>query len=276
MSRSRQQVHAQLRCSWESNRPEPIAAAAFRPGVPVCAASPRCARLHVTKEVQMPTAARSTSRHKVRAHRTRLRKAGLRPVQIWVLDVRRSPSLGPRTVSRWRWPRVLMPSRTRSSSTRFRPGMRNETWRDLDRCRWRSLRGQTATRGYRPRQPIRRDRLDRRVPLDHRSDAGTDFPAVHQAKRPEWAACAMPDDGGQVDCGAEETPRKAGRITRLRRSEDAQPRHLRIPGLVRNGRVVRLASRRRSPLPLSPASSCSSRSITSSPCTLSVGELGVS
>jgi hypothetical protein len=36
----------------------------------------------------MPTAARSTSREKVSAHRTRLRKAGLRPVQIWVPDVR--------------------------------------------------------------------------------------------------------------------------------------------------------------------------------------------
>ena len=36
----------------------------------------------------MPTTARSTSREKVRAHRTRLRKAGLRPVQIWVPDVR--------------------------------------------------------------------------------------------------------------------------------------------------------------------------------------------
>jgi len=36
----------------------------------------------------MSTAARSTSRDKVRAHRTRLRKAGLRPVQIWVPDVR--------------------------------------------------------------------------------------------------------------------------------------------------------------------------------------------
>lgn len=31
---------------------------------------------------------RSTSRTKVRAHRARLRKAGLRPVQIWVPDVR--------------------------------------------------------------------------------------------------------------------------------------------------------------------------------------------
>ena len=36
----------------------------------------------------MPTTTRSTSRDKVRAHRTRLRKAGLRPVQIWVPDVR--------------------------------------------------------------------------------------------------------------------------------------------------------------------------------------------
>jgi hypothetical protein len=31
---------------------------------------------------------RSTSRDKVRMHRTRLRKQGLRPVQIWVADVR--------------------------------------------------------------------------------------------------------------------------------------------------------------------------------------------
>jgi hypothetical protein len=35
----------------------------------------------------MSTTARSTSRHKVRAHRTRLRERGLRPVQIWVADV---------------------------------------------------------------------------------------------------------------------------------------------------------------------------------------------
>jgi len=32
--------------------------------------------------------ARSMSRDKVRAHRARLRKQGLRPVQIWVPDVR--------------------------------------------------------------------------------------------------------------------------------------------------------------------------------------------
>jgi len=36
----------------------------------------------------MSTAARSFSRNKVRAHRARLRKQGLRPVQIWVPDVR--------------------------------------------------------------------------------------------------------------------------------------------------------------------------------------------
>jgi hypothetical protein len=36
----------------------------------------------------MGNAVRSTSRDKVRAHRARLRDAGLRPVQIWVPDVR--------------------------------------------------------------------------------------------------------------------------------------------------------------------------------------------
>ena len=36
----------------------------------------------------MPTDSRPTSRDKVRAHRVRLRKRGLRPVQIWVADVR--------------------------------------------------------------------------------------------------------------------------------------------------------------------------------------------
>ena len=36
----------------------------------------------------MATATRSASRDKVRAHRVRLRKQGLRPVQIWVPDVR--------------------------------------------------------------------------------------------------------------------------------------------------------------------------------------------
>ena len=36
----------------------------------------------------MPATAQSASRDKVSAHRTRLRKAGLRHVQIWVPDVR--------------------------------------------------------------------------------------------------------------------------------------------------------------------------------------------
>ena len=36
----------------------------------------------------MSSTTRSTSREKVRAHRTRLREQGLRPVQIWVSDVR--------------------------------------------------------------------------------------------------------------------------------------------------------------------------------------------
>jgi hypothetical protein len=36
----------------------------------------------------MPVSTRSTSRDKFRAHRLRLRGQGLRPVQIWVADVR--------------------------------------------------------------------------------------------------------------------------------------------------------------------------------------------
>ena len=35
-----------------------------------------------------PARSRSASRNTVRAHRARLRQAGLRPVQIWVPDVR--------------------------------------------------------------------------------------------------------------------------------------------------------------------------------------------
>jgi surfactin synthase thioesterase subunit len=35
-----------------------------------------------------PSTRRKSSRHKVQAHRLRLRKQGLRPIQIWVPDVR--------------------------------------------------------------------------------------------------------------------------------------------------------------------------------------------
>ena len=50
------------------------------------------ARLHVTIEsTSMPNTAKPrTSRHKVQAHRMRLRARGLRPIQIWVPDVRSS------------------------------------------------------------------------------------------------------------------------------------------------------------------------------------------
>jgi len=38
----------------------------------------------------MPARTHSPSRDKVRAHRERLRKQGLRPIQIWVPDMRSS------------------------------------------------------------------------------------------------------------------------------------------------------------------------------------------
>jgi len=42
----------------------------------------RCGRLHVTVMATRAT----NSRDKVRAHRARLRRRGLRPIQIWVPD----------------------------------------------------------------------------------------------------------------------------------------------------------------------------------------------
>jgi hypothetical protein len=55
----------------------------------------------------MATTTRSTGRNKVRAHRARLRQQGLRPVQIWVPDVRskafvRAAHVQSRAVSRSR------------------------------------------------------------------------------------------------------------------------------------------------------------------------------
>jgi hypothetical protein len=50
-----------------------------------------CARLHVTGSlgVEMgPRTQSKSSRDKVRAHRKRLRQQGLRPIQIWVPDMR--------------------------------------------------------------------------------------------------------------------------------------------------------------------------------------------
>lgn len=47
-----------------------------------------CGRLHVTKRKAVRTTGPSNSRDKVRAHRKRLRRRGLRPIQIWVPDVR--------------------------------------------------------------------------------------------------------------------------------------------------------------------------------------------
>lgn len=53
-------------------------------------ATPGSAKLHVTSRgtVVMDEARRALTREKVRAHRERLRRQGLRPIQIWVPDVR--------------------------------------------------------------------------------------------------------------------------------------------------------------------------------------------
>ena len=114
----------------------------------------------------MPTADRSSSRDKVRAHRTRLRNAGLRPVQIWVPDLRSKSFARAAHRQSLAVGKSPMPSGIRNSSTRFLPGIQNETWRDLDRRGWWGLCGQATPRGYRPGRPIRRERFDCRAPLD--------------------------------------------------------------------------------------------------------------
>lgn len=43
---------------------------------------------HGVKSSRKPARKAKSSAEKVRAHRARLRKAGLRPVQIWIPDVR--------------------------------------------------------------------------------------------------------------------------------------------------------------------------------------------
>jgi len=51
----------------------------------------RIARLHVTAARRLNVAGSNkpkSSREKVRAHRAKLRRQGLRPIQIWVPDVR--------------------------------------------------------------------------------------------------------------------------------------------------------------------------------------------
>ena len=91
----RTRPHSQSTTASDQARPTAVYQIGSRPvrfpvnPVRVWRVPPRRGRLHVTGDSpHMPTTARSTSRDKVRAHRARLRRAGLRPVQIWVPDVR--------------------------------------------------------------------------------------------------------------------------------------------------------------------------------------------
>src|SRR5438105_6847331 len=87
------------RCGWSwasSDHGQLVSTVArnFRTRNPTPCTSPECLlhKLHVTRQGDfMPHPADKTSkkatRDKVRAHRERLRKQGLRPIQIWVPDV---------------------------------------------------------------------------------------------------------------------------------------------------------------------------------------------
>ena len=62
------------------------------------------------------------SRVKVREHRERLRAQGLRPIQIWVPDVRARAFRSEAHRQLWQWRRAPMRARIRRSSIRFRTG----------------------------------------------------------------------------------------------------------------------------------------------------------
>lgn len=84
-----------------------------------------------------PRSRSKSSRDKVRAHRQRLRKQGLRPIQIWVCA---PPPLWQRLIGNLRlWPEVLMQRRIRTLSMRFLSTVKREARRDLDRTRRQGL-----------------------------------------------------------------------------------------------------------------------------------------
>jgi hypothetical protein len=86
------------------------------------------------------------SREKVREHRDRLRRQGLRPIQIWVPDVRAPAFRSKAHRQSLAVAAVPMRARIRRSSTRYRTGAMNEAGRHRDRLRWQGLCGQTASR----------------------------------------------------------------------------------------------------------------------------------
>jgi hypothetical protein len=78
----------------------------------------------------MTTLQRKAIRDKVRAHRERLRRQGLRPLQIWVPDV---------------------------ESPAFRKQAHRQSLADMDGSRWRGLRRQAAPGRSHSGRQLRRD-----------------------------------------------------------------------------------------------------------------------
>jgi PemK-like, MazF-like toxin of type II toxin-antitoxin system len=97
--------------------------------------SPRYARLHVT--LTLPCQRLLDPHLATRFARIApdCARRGFVPCRSGFRTSGRSRSPKPHIVNRWRWRwrRVLMPSGTSRSSTRFLPGMRNETWRPIFR-----------------------------------------------------------------------------------------------------------------------------------------------
>jgi mRNA interferase MazF len=110
--------------------------------------------LHVTNGHIMLQNSRS-SRDKVSLHRERLRAQGLRPVQIWVPDVRARSFVAAARSSPRRWPPATMRRQINNSSTRFPRAYRVKRGEI-----WTASRGASYTGKPRPAVIVQEDRFD--------------------------------------------------------------------------------------------------------------------
>ena len=109
------------------------------------------------------------SRDKVRVHRARLPRQGLRPIQIWVPDVQAPTISGgrPPAITRGRQQRAVV--RTKRSSRPSRTGMTDEARGDLDGLGRPELRREGPPRRDPPRRQLQRHRLHHDLRLHDRS-----------------------------------------------------------------------------------------------------------
>lgn len=123
------------------------------------------------------------SHDKVRAHRNRLRQQGLRPIQIWVPDLRSPAFVEEAHRQSLAVPGVLMPGRIRTLSIPSPTGTEREARRDLGSRWWQGRRGKAQSNGNPLRRPFRHDGFRYGVCLHDRSNRCSSFSSSHQVEQ---------------------------------------------------------------------------------------------